>query len=86
MTRVNLSGHQGNIVSLRGRGTDTSCINWVRGCEGPVLASLITLNRRRKKTAPHKGVALAPPHVDKLASCTDQRAQKARMDLPKAEN
>ena len=83
MTRVNLSGHQGDMVSLSGRDTDTSCINWVRRCEGPVLASLITLNRRRKKTAPHKGVALAPPLVDKLASCAGQRAQKARMDLPK---
>lgn len=53
----------GDMVGLRGGGTDTSYINWIRGCEGPVLASLITLNRRREKTVPHKGVALAPtPH------------------------
>lgn len=83
MTEVNLSGRQGDMVCLRGVGTDTSRINWVRGCEGPVLASLITLNGRREKTAPHKGVALAPSCVDKLASCAGQRAQKARMDLPK---
>ena len=50
----------GDMLGLRGGSTDTSCINRVRGCEGPVLASLITLNRRREKTVTHKGVALAP--------------------------